>query len=44
MSPELQITATFAIFLTLLTCGMAVPFAIAVPAMFYLLMQGGCPR
>ena len=25
----------------LLTCGMAVPFAIAVPAMFYLLLQGG---
>jgi C4-dicarboxylate transporter, DctM subunit len=43
MSPELQIVVTFAVFLTLLTCGMAVPFAIAVPAMFYLLLQGGLP-
>jgi len=43
MSPELQIGVTFAVFLTLLTCGMAVPFAIAIPAMFYLLMQGGLP-
>jgi C4-dicarboxylate transporter, DctM subunit len=43
MSPELQIILTFAAFLVLLTCGMAVPFAIAVPAMFYLLMQGGLP-
>jgi C4-dicarboxylate transporter DctM subunit len=41
MSPELQIVVTFAVFLVLLTCGMAVPFAIAVPAMFYLLLQGG---
>lgn len=43
MSPELQIILTFAVFLILLTCGMAVPFAIAVPAMFYLLLQGGLP-
>jgi C4-dicarboxylate transporter, DctM subunit len=43
MSPELQIILTFAAFLVLLTCGMAVPFAIAVPAMFYLLLQGGLP-
>jgi C4-dicarboxylate transporter, DctM subunit len=43
MSPELQIVATFALFLLLLTCGMAVPFAIAVPAVFYLLLQGGLP-
>jgi C4-dicarboxylate transporter, DctM subunit len=41
MSPELQIVVTFGVFLVLLTCGMAVPFAIAVPAMFYLLLQGG---
>src|SRR5712675_2613730 len=41
MSPELQIIVTFAVFLALLTCGMAVPFAIAVPAMLYLLLQGG---
>jgi len=43
MSPELQIVVTFAVFLLLLTCGMAVPFAIAVPAVLYLLMQGGLP-
>ena len=43
MSPELQIIVTFAVFLVLLTCGMAVPFAIAVPAVFYLLLQGGLP-
>ena len=43
MSPELQIVATFGVFLVLLTCGMAVPFAIAVPAVFYLLLQGGLP-
>jgi C4-dicarboxylate transporter, DctM subunit len=43
MSPELQIVVTFAVFLILLTCGMAVPFAIAVPAMLYLLLQGGLP-
>ena len=41
MSPELQIVVTFALFLVLLTAGMAVPFAIAVPAMVYLLLQGG---
>src|SRR5262244_4049899 len=43
MSPEFQIIITFAFFLVLLACGMAVPFAIAVPAMFYLLLQGGLP-
>jgi C4-dicarboxylate transporter, DctM subunit len=43
MSPELQIVVTFALFLILLTCGMAVPLAIAVPALFYLLLQGGLP-
>jgi C4-dicarboxylate transporter, DctM subunit len=41
VSPDLQIVVTFAFFLVLLACGMAVPFAIAVPAMFYLLLQGG---
>ena len=41
MSPDAQIVVTFVFFLVLLTCGMAVPFAIAVPAMFYLLLQGG---
>ena len=43
MSPDIQIVVTFAFFLVLLACGMAVPFAIAVPAMFYLLLQGGLP-
>ena len=43
MSPELQIIVTFAVFLVLLTCGMAVPFSIAIPAVFYLLLQGGLP-
>ena len=39
--PELQILIVTVIFLGLLTAGMAVPFAIAVPAVIYLLMQGG---
>jgi tripartite ATP-independent transporter DctM subunit len=43
MSAELQILITTMIFLGLLTAGMAVPFAIAVPAIIYLLMQGGFP-
>ena len=43
MSPDAQIVLTFVFFLVLLGCGMAVPFAIAVPAMFYLLLQGGLP-
>ena len=41
--PELQILIVTIIFLGLLTAGMAVPFAIAVPAVIYLLMQGGFP-
>jgi tripartite ATP-independent transporter DctM subunit len=41
MGPEVQILITFVLFLALLTAGMAVPFAIAVPAVVYLLMQGG---
>ena len=43
MSPELQIFVVFVIFLLLLTIGMAVPFAIGVPAIVYLLFQGGLP-
>ena len=43
MSPELQILIVFIIFLILLTVGMAVPFAIGVPALVYLLFQGGLP-
>ena len=43
LGPELQIIIVTVIFLGLLTAGMAVPFAIAVPAVIYLLMQGGFP-
>ena len=41
MGPELQILLTFGVFLLLLCVGLAVPFAIAVPAVLYLLLQGG---
>jgi C4-dicarboxylate transporter, DctM subunit len=41
MSPEFQIIFVFGVFLVLLAAGMAVPFAIAVPALLYLLLQGG---
>ncbi|HTP96477.1 MAG TPA: TRAP transporter large permease [Burkholderiales bacterium] len=41
MSPELQILLITGLFLGLLASGMAVPFAIAVPAIVYLLIQGG---
>ena len=44
MSPDLQLLLTIALFLLLLTSGMAVPFAIVVPALAYLLMQGGLGR
>jgi len=41
MSPALQILLITGLFLCLLASGMAVPFAIAVPAIVYLLIQGG---
>jgi C4-dicarboxylate transporter DctM subunit len=41
VSPELQLLLVTALFLGLLTAGMAVPFAIMVPALVYLLLQGG---
>jgi C4-dicarboxylate transporter, DctM subunit len=41
MGPEMQILLTFGVFLLLLCVGMAVPFAIAVPGVLYLLLQGG---
>lgn len=41
MHLALQLTGSFGIFLLLLAAGMAVPFAIAVPAVIYLLMQNG---
>jgi hypothetical protein len=37
----LQLVGSFGIFLALLAAGMAVPFAIAVPGVIYLLMQNG---
>src|SRR5499426_76677 len=43
MSPELQLLIVTALFLGLLMAGMAVPFAITVPALVYLLLQGGLP-
>ena len=43
MSPELQLLVVFAVFLGLLTVGMSIPFAITVPAVIYLLLQGGIP-
>jgi C4-dicarboxylate transporter, DctM subunit len=44
VGPDVQIVITFIFFLVLLVSGMAVPFAIAVPAVFYLLLQGGFPN
>src|SRR5256714_774598 len=41
LGPELQILIVTVLFLGLLTAGMPVPFAIAVPAIIYLLLQGG---
>ena len=41
MSPELQLLIVTALFLGLLIAGMAVPFAITIPALLYLLLQGG---
>ena len=43
MTVELQFIIAMVLFLALLTAGMAVPFAIAVPAIIYLLMLGGLP-
>src|SRR5262247_1581096 len=43
MSPELQLLIVTALFLGLLMAGMAVPFAITVPALIYLILQGGPP-
>src|SRR4030095_2834714 len=43
MSPEIQLLIVTALFLGLLMAGMAVPFAITIPALLYLLLQGGLP-
>jgi tripartite ATP-independent transporter DctM subunit len=41
MSPEIEILIVLATFLGLLTIGMAVPVAIAIPGLVYLFLQGG---
>ena len=41
MTPEFQIVLVFVLFLVLLATGMAVPFAILLPGIVYLWMQGG---
>src|SRR3954470_10914624 len=41
MTLALQLIGSFGIFLVLLAAGMAIPFAITVPAVIYLLMQNG---
>jgi C4-dicarboxylate transporter DctM subunit len=43
MDPLLQVVVVFAVFLGLLAAGMAVPFAILLPGVVYLLLQGGIP-
>jgi C4-dicarboxylate transporter DctM subunit len=43
MDPGLQLAVSMAIFLLLLVLGMTIPFAIGVPAVAYLLFQGGLP-
>ena len=41
MSPELQIIVVFGVFVGLLVVGMSVPFAILLPSLFYIYLQGG---
>ena len=41
MSAGLEVLVVLAIFLSLLAAGMAIPFAIGVPAIVYLLLHGG---
>jgi len=43
MGPEFQVLIVTLLFLGLLTAGMPVPFAITIPAVVYLLLQGGIP-
>ena len=43
MDPLVQIAVVFAGFLVLLAAGMAIPLAILVPGVVYLLLQGGLP-
>src|SRR5215470_8717005 len=41
MAPEIQLLVVTLMFLGLLTAGMPVPFAIVIPAVIYLFLQGG---
>jgi C4-dicarboxylate transporter, DctM subunit len=41
MAPEIQLLVVTVMFLGLLTVGMPVPFAIVIPAIIYLFLQGG---
>ena len=41
MSLGLEVVVVFGVFLGLLAAGMSIPFAIGVPALFYLLLHGG---
>ena len=41
VGPELQIIFVFGVFLFLLVIGMSVPFAITVPSLVYIYLQGG---
>jgi tripartite ATP-independent transporter DctM subunit len=43
MSPGLEVAVVLVVFLGLLAAGMAIPFAIGVPAIVYLLLHGGVP-
>ena len=43
MSAGLEVLIVMLIFLGLLAAGMAIPFAIGVPAIVYLLLHGGVP-
>ena len=43
MTPGLEVLFVLVIFLGLLAAGMAIPFAIGVPAIVYLLLHGGVP-
>jgi len=43
MTPEVQLAVAMAMFLVLLVAGMSVPFAISIPAVVYLYIQGGFP-
>jgi C4-dicarboxylate transporter, DctM subunit len=43
VTPGLEVAIVLVIFLGLLAAGMAIPFAIGVPAIVYLLLHGGVP-